>query len=127
MKYRLLDLLACPICKKFPLKHLVIEEREVEFKGEVDSKPFCELYCGLLESMIENRVETPCEDCFKKEVVTGILYCEACERWYPIDEEIPRMLPDELREEKYEKAFLNKYRDKIPERILLRGKPYNLS
>lgn len=127
MKYRLLDLLACPICKKFPLKHIVIEEAETTLKTEVPSKPFCELYCGFLGVRLEGKVETPCEECFKREIVTGVLYCGSCGRWYPVDEEIPRMLPDELREEKYEVAFLKKYRDKIPEEILLRGKPYNLS
>ena len=127
MKYRLLDLLACPICKKFPLEHVVIEEKVYERSFQVEDKPFCELYCGLRRAMVGEVKETPCEECFKREVVTGVLYCPNCGRWYPIDEEIPRMLPDELREEKYEKAFLQKYKDRIPEKIVLHGKPFNLS
>jgi len=47
-------------------------------------------------------------------------------RWYPIKDEIPEMLPDELREKRDEMAFLKKWRAKIPENILSEGKPFNL-
>ncbi|MEM0275213.1 MAG: Trm112 family protein, partial [Nitrososphaerota archaeon] len=30
MKYRLMDLLACPICKKFPLKLIVFTEFSIK-------------------------------------------------------------------------------------------------
>jgi len=127
LKYRLLDLLACPICKKFPLELIVIEEKTYEREVQLKNKPFCELYCGLKMVKIEDLDITPCEECFKKEIVTGVLYCDKCGRWYPIDEEIPRMLPDELRDEKYEKEFLRKHKDKLPSKILLEGKPFNLA
>ncbi|KYH42424.1 MAG: hypothetical protein AYL33_002770 [Candidatus Bathyarchaeota archaeon B63] len=44
-----------------------------------------------------------------------------------VPDPIPEMLPDELREEKDELQFLRKWREKIPERILREGKPFNLS
>jgi len=94
MKRRLLDLLACPIDKDYPLKLYVFEEKD--------------------------------------EIISGLLVCPSkkdkkCKRWYPIIDEIPCLLPDELREEKEDKAFLRKWKDKIPKTILRQGKPFNLA
>jgi len=127
MKYRLIDILACPICKNFPLKLIVIKEnyypkREVK----LEEKPLCELYCGLQQKYIREVKEVSCEDCIKREVDIGILICVKCKRWYPILDEIPRMLPDELRSKNEDIAFLRKYRDYIPIEILVNGKPFNL-
>ncbi len=36
------------------------------------------------------------------------------------------MLPDELRDEKDELPFFEKWRNRIPEKILSEGKPFNL-
>jgi len=62
----------------------------------------------------------------REEIIEGIIVCPKCLRWYPIRDEIPEMLPDELRNEKDEVNFLKKWREKIPEKILLEGKPFNL-
>lgn len=62
----------------------------------------------------------------KEEIGEGIIICSKCLRWYPIRDEIPEMLPDELREEKDELPFLRKWKDKIPQRIISEGKPFNL-
>lgn len=127
MKYRLLDILACPICKNFPLEHYVIEETTYENRVlEGEEKPLCELYCGYLGKKIKDLKETPCRECFKKEIKTGALYCSNCGRWYPIIDEIPQMLPDELRDKKLDVSFLGKYKDQLPDKIALSGKPYNL-
>jgi uncharacterized protein YbaR (Trm112 family) len=69
MKRSMLDILACPVDKHYPL----------------------ELY------------EINTQD---QEVQEGILFCPKCSRFYPITEEIPVMLPDELREKQrdFEKA-----------------------
>ena len=61
-----------------------------------------------------------------EEIVEGVIICPKCLRWYPIREEIPEMLPDELREEKDEVPFLRKWKDKIPQKTLSEGKPFNL-
>ena len=88
MKRRLMDILACPICKHYPLDLHVFDEKE--------------------------------------EIVEGLLTCSACLRWYPIIEEIPHMLPDELREEKEDLSFLQKWKAKIPEKVIKEGKPFKL-
>lgn len=61
-----------------------------------------------------------------EEVIEGIIICPKCLRWYPIRDEIPEMLPDELRNKRDDVNFLKKWREKIPEKILLEGKPFNL-
>ncbi len=62
----------------------------------------------------------------KEEIVEGLIICSKCNRWYPIREEIPEMLPDELRKEVEDLPFLKKYRDRVPEKIIKEGKPFNL-
>ena len=40
------------------------------------------------------------------EIDSGLLYCKKCNRWYPIIDTIPHMLPDEYRDEEKEIKFL---------------------
>ncbi|PVX27349.1 MAG: hypothetical protein CW716_02775 [Candidatus Bathyarchaeum sp.] len=61
-----------------------------------------------------------------EEIAEGVIICPKCSRWYPIREEIPEMLPDELREEKDELPFMRKWKQKFPEKILHEGKPFNI-
>ncbi len=129
MKYRLLDILACPMCRHFPLRLIVFQESTYPKREYVwGKKPACELLCGLLNKKIEElEEEAPCEECIKREIVEGILICEACNRWYPIKEEIPIMLPDDLRNKEEDRAFLRKHRNRIPKEVLLQGKPFNIA
>ncbi len=59
-------------------------------------------------------------------VSEGVLLCSKCSRFYPIIEEIPIMLPDELRDKKVEMDFLKKYKEKIPDKISKNGLPWHL-
>ena len=59
------------------------------------------------------------------EIDEGVIFCEKCNRWYPIIETIPQMLPDDLRE-KEEINFLKKWKSKLPNTITANGKPFNL-
>ncbi|WXG41285.1 MAG: Trm112 family protein [Candidatus Freyarchaeum deiterrae] len=63
---------------------------------------------------------------YRAEVEEGVILCDKCGRWYPVIETIPHMLPDDLREAKDDKAFLEKWKDKIPKKVLNEGKPFNL-
>ena len=117
MKYRLMDLLACPKCKNFPLKLTIYEIKEYPNREFKISK--CELYCSYLDKWInKEKIDTPCNECIKKEIVGGLLQCEKCGEWYPIYDEIPMMLFGELRDKKLEAMFISKYKDKLPKEIL---------
>lgn len=61
-----------------------------------------------------------------EEIVEGLIVCSKCSRWYPIRDEIPEMLPDELRKENEDLPFLEKWKAMIPEKILSKGKPFRL-
>ena len=59
-------------------------------------------------------------------VSEGALFCLKCSRFYPIIEEIPIMLPDELRDKKQELQFLKTNKDKLPEKIISQANPWHL-
>ncbi len=59
-------------------------------------------------------------------VSEGVIVCIKCSRFYPIIEEIPIMLPDELRDKKLEIDFLKKYKEELPEKIVKKGLPWHL-
>ncbi len=90
MQRRLLDILACPIDKHYPLELL-------EFTSKEDL------------------------------IVDGVLLCAECERYYPIIDEIPVMLPDNLRSRKEDIEFLQKWSSKLPKNVTNGGKPWNLA
>jgi uncharacterized protein YbaR (Trm112 family) len=91
----MLDILACPIDKYFPLE--LIEIDTVEDKA-------------INEKVIKE----------------GILFCSQCSRFYPIIEEIPVMLPDELRDKEKDIQFLQKWQERIPGKIIKNGLPWHL-
>ena len=63
----------------------------------------------------------------KNEAVSeGAIFCPKCTRFYPIIEEIPIMLPDELRDKNAEMQFLKNHKNKLPEKIISQAKPWHL-
>ena len=61
----------------------------------------------------------------KDEIAEGLIVCKQCGRWYPIIEEIPYMLPDELRDGRDDLPFLRKWKNRFPADTLKNGKPFN--
>ena len=60
-------------------------------------------------------------------VSEGVIFCpKMFLDFYPIIEEIPIMLPDELRDKKQEMEFLKKFKDQLPEKIIKKAKPWHL-
>ncbi len=53
------------------------------------------LACPVCKGELELKVEHEEDD----EVVTGALFCAACDESYPIEDTIPNLLPPELRRE----------------------------
>ena len=61
------------------------------------------------------------------EIITdGALYCQKCSRFFPIIDEIPIMLPDELRDKKQDMEFLKKNIKELPEKIIAQALPWHL-
>jgi uncharacterized protein len=89
----MLDILACPIDKNYPLELFEINTRKDNDNDIIISE--------------------------------GVLFCTKCLRFYPIIDEIPVMLPDELREKQKDIEFLQKWRDKIPNKVLKQGMPWH--
>ena len=89
MNRKLIEILACPIDKHFPLELL-----EFTSKDEIVSE--------------------------------GVIFCSKCSRYYPIIEEIPIMLPDELRDKNKDIEFLNKFKTTLPDKIVSKGVPWHL-
>lgn len=91
MKKSMLDILACPIDKHYPLE--------------------------LFEFVSDGQT-----------VKEGLLFCAKCSRYYPIIDEIPVMLPDELREKQKDRDidFLKTWQSKIPDKVIKQGNPWHL-
>ncbi|MCG3215150.1 MAG: hypothetical protein KAS63_00385 [Candidatus Heimdallarchaeota archaeon] len=126
MKHRLMDLLACPVDKEWPLKLEIIEvERESE---EVPlplentlTKVICNYYCNYKQFTLVNIGEdgseelksadeidkvvnlNDCKDCFQIEIKSGKLQCINKEEThlYNIKDSIPIMLTPEQIEKIY--------------------------
>ncbi len=122
MRYALLNLLACPMCKHFPLELYVFEFAKDNRKYAV-SKPFCDYYCAYLKKYIKDLGEDhpPCDECIAQEIKSGILVCPSCGRWYPIINGIPLMYPDDKRRHPRVRAkeneFLAKFGSMFPENV----------
>ena len=59
-------------------------------------------------------------------IVEGTLYCEKCSRFFPIVDEIPIMLPDELRDKKQDIEFLKRNNKYLPQKIVKEALPWHL-
>ncbi|MGI0082530.1 MAG: Trm112 family protein [Nitrosopumilaceae archaeon] len=89
MNKKMMEMLACPIDKHFPLEIF-----------ELNSKD--------------------------QNVLEGAIYCTKCSRFYPIIEEIPIMLPDELRDKNQDVEFLKRNQSMLPEKITKKASPWHL-
>jgi len=59
-------------------------------------------------------------------ITEGALYCQQCSRFFPILDEIPIMLPDELRDKKQDIEFLKRNIKELPEKIVTQALPWHL-
>ena len=61
-----------------------------------------------------------------EKIAEGALYCQKCSRFFPIIDEIPIMLPDELRDKKQDIEFLKRNLKELPEKIVKPASPWHL-
>jgi uncharacterized protein YbaR (Trm112 family) len=59
-------------------------------------------------------------------VEEGVLFCNDCSRFYPIVEEIPIILPDELRDRFRDIDLLKKWRTNLPKKVTEKALPWHL-
>ena len=117
MRKSLLEILACPIDKHSPLELIEINvhlANDSSSDKRSDNKK-------TLEEQTDN--DTTYDNVIVKE---GVLFCSSCSRFFPIIDEIPIMLPDELREREKDLQFLLDWETKIPSKILDHGVPWHI-
>ena len=60
-------------------------------------------------------------------ILDGVLSCSQCVRYFPIIDEIPVMLPENLRNKKEDLGFLERWKARLPDSLVHGGKPWSLS
>ena len=133
MKKYMLDILACPIDKNYPLELIELAINNLEkdnLKENVHPTNNEENKNSIKKIQNDIGLNHKNEVHDNEEQVTviidGILFCKKCSRFYPIIDEIPIMLPDELRDKQKDLQFLKKWENYIPELILKNSKPWHL-
>ena len=126
----MLDILAFPMYKNYPLDLVELNVKEFENERIRDNN------CLKDDKKTENKnhLNNQNNDMIVRDeeinkmiiIIEGILYCKKCLRFYPIVDEIPIMLPDELREKEKDIEFLNKWKNNIPQHILKNSNPWHL-
>jgi uncharacterized protein YbaR (Trm112 family) len=117
MRKSLIEILACPIDKHSPLELIEIN---VYLTNESSSDKRSDNRKTLRE---RTNNDTTYDNVIVKE---GVLFCSRCSRFFPIIDEIPIMLPDELREREKDMQFLLEWETKIPSKILDHGVPWHI-
>ncbi|HZD35769.1 MAG TPA: Trm112 family protein [Nitrososphaeraceae archaeon] len=113
MRKSLLEILACPIDKHSPLELIEIN---VYLANESSSHRQNKNMVIPADKVTYNNIV----------IKEGILYCSRCSRFFPIIDEIPILLPDELREKEKDLRFLMEWESKIPSKILDHGVPWHI-
>ncbi|HSF00369.1 MAG TPA: Trm112 family protein [Nitrososphaeraceae archaeon] len=127
----MLDILACPMDKNYPLDLIELHVKEFEDGNLRESKFPNDDKNTKKNNLTLNQENDIRGDVNKNKekvivIIEGILYCKKCLRFYPIIDEIPIMLPDELREKEKDLEFLNKWKNNIPQKILDNANPWHL-
>jgi len=117
LRYYFLELLACPVCKHFPLELYPIETVERPLDDETLRRVRCREYCGYLRRPADTVPIDTCRECSRIYVKTGLLICPNCGRWYPILDGIPRLLDDKYRRREDDIRFLRRYYNTLPDEV----------
>ncbi len=128
MKKNLLDILACPLDKNYPLELFEFNTKEIHAKNNEDQqhRPSPQKIDNKFNDKIEQNENTTTTTDITTVIIDGMLYCNKCNRFYPIVEEIPILLPDDLRDKNKDIEFLNKWKNKISKDILGKLKPWSI-
>ena len=125
----MLDILACPMDKNYPLDLIELHVKEFENDNLRERDFLNDDKTSKKNNLVINQENDTRGEGTKDKIIIiieGILYCKKCLRFYPIIDEIPIMLPDELREKEKDLEFLNKWKNNIPQKILNNANPWHL-
>lgn len=104
--------------KSFKIIQSSIKTKIQEYLNNIDPKKLNEIMPELY-FLNKMKIET--------EIQSGLLLCQKCNRWYPIIDSIPQMLPDEFRKEEKEIEFLQNHRNLLNEKFFNQDlKPFNI-
>ncbi|MFX1375004.1 MAG: Trm112 family protein [Promethearchaeota archaeon] len=104
--------------KSFRLIQSVVKPKIIEFSQNLNST---NLINFLPELYLLNKIK------LEVEIESGLLFCEECNRWYPIIDTIPQMLPDEFRNKEKELEFLQTNKDLLDEEFFNQDlKPFGI-
>lgn len=92
MKHRLMDALVCPKCRENLQLTIFTSEIEEIAEGLI-SEVKCDSFCNYRNCNLDNVSVKDCNECFKEEIIDGILLCK-CGQKYPIFQKLPRLLLD---------------------------------
>ena len=122
MLKQLLDILVCPFDKESSLELFELKTRKFEANNDVVIDENDKGERGLKDS------PSNIKDQYNKDIVIeeGVLFCNDCSRFYPIVQEIPIILPDELRDKDKDMEILNKWSNSLPDKIIKKGFPWHL-
>jgi len=149
---RMLDILVCPFDKESKLELFVIGSNappkdEEKIKRDLGQKSsdghqqnkICQKIDDMesisdhhdYEEEKKNKIDAYSDDLFadaELDVVIeeGILFCNRCLRFFPIVEEIPIILPDEIRDKNRDLELLKKWSDSLPDKVVKKALPWHL-
>ncbi|MDP8906417.1 MAG: hypothetical protein M3M88_02725 [Thermoproteota archaeon] len=127
---RMLDVLVCPFDKESELELFEFKTRPIGHIAQSEEKK------RGSESGLKSNNNRAQDSSVKpgntvdmdNDVVIehGMLFCNSCLRFYPIVEEIPIILPDELRDKNNDLDILRKWGNSLPEKVVKRSLPWHL-
>jgi len=152
MKRRMLDILVCPFDKESKLELFELgsnappkdEEKINRDLGQESSdghqqNKSCQKSDDMdsisdhhdYEEEKKNKIDAYSDDLFadaEMDIVIeeGILFCNRCLRFFPIVEEIPIILPDEIRDKNKDLELLKKWSDSLPDKVVKKALPWHL-
>ena len=95
MLYRLLDILACPTDRGFPLTPVV--DLESRTNTPFERPKACRVFCALEKKL---PAFDACFDCHQREIIAGALVCPVCGQRYSIIDGIADLMRPDFFDEK---------------------------
>ncbi|TVP41716.1 Trm112 family protein [Candidatus Nitrosocosmicus arcticus] len=133
MNKTLLDILVCPFDKVSTLELIEFKTLSNSSIDSSQSPPINDQSAFTKDRVYKDNNNTKNQElpttksAIASEIIQeGLLLCRTCMRFYPITEEIPIILPDELRDKKKDIEFLQTWNKSIPEYLLKNLKPWTL-